>query len=94
MDHEWSTSALGKNQVGWRWFALQLSDGRDIMFYQLMRDDGKISSFSSGTVVYADGSSRNLSLDDIDVDVTGHWQSPHSGVRYPSRWRMESLPNN
>ena len=29
MDREWSTSSLGKDQVGWDWFALQLSDGWD-----------------------------------------------------------------
>ena len=28
MDHEWSTSALGEDQVGWDWFSLQLDDGR------------------------------------------------------------------
>src|SRR5688500_20279899 len=28
MDREWSTSALSGDQVGWDWFALQLSDGR------------------------------------------------------------------
>ena len=36
LDREWSSSALGANQSGWDWFALQLSDGRDIMLYQLL----------------------------------------------------------
>ncbi|MGH2525062.1 MAG: lipocalin-like domain-containing protein, partial [Anaerolineales bacterium] len=31
-DHEWSTSALGAGVVGWDWFSLQLSDGREVMF--------------------------------------------------------------
>ena len=35
MDREWSTSALGAGQVGWDWFALQLSDGSELMYYQL-----------------------------------------------------------
>ncbi len=30
MDHEFSTSALGKDQVGWDWFSLQLDDGSRI----------------------------------------------------------------
>ncbi|MFI4945809.1 MAG: lipocalin-like domain-containing protein, partial [Burkholderiales bacterium] len=28
-DHEWSTSALGPNAVGWDWWSLQLDDGRE-----------------------------------------------------------------
>ena len=34
MDREWSTSALGTDLVGWDWWALQLDDGRDLMFYR------------------------------------------------------------
>ncbi len=60
MDREWSTSALGADQVGWDWFALQLSDGRDVMIYRLRRRDGSIDPFSAGTIVGADGLARPL----------------------------------
>ena len=40
LDREWSTSALEEGQVGWDWFALQLSDGRDLMVYRLRQADG------------------------------------------------------
>jgi predicted secreted hydrolase len=40
MDREWSTSALEPGQSGWDWFALQLSDGRELMYYRLRRKDG------------------------------------------------------
>ncbi|MCP5133621.1 MAG: hypothetical protein H6976_08445 [Gammaproteobacteria bacterium] len=46
LDREWSTSALGPEQSGWDWFALQLDDGRDVMFYRLRRKDGGTDSFS------------------------------------------------
>ncbi|MEK9701747.1 MAG: lipocalin-like domain-containing protein, partial [Deltaproteobacteria bacterium] len=35
LDREWSTSVLESNQIGWDWFALQLNDGTDLMYYQL-----------------------------------------------------------
>jgi predicted secreted hydrolase len=88
LDREWSTSALERGQVGWDWFALQLADGRDLMFYRLRRSDGVADPFSSGTLVAADGTSRHLSKEDVALEITGHWQSPASGVRYPSRWRL------
>ncbi|MGH8538715.1 MAG: lipocalin family protein [Gammaproteobacteria bacterium] len=40
MDREWSTSALGDDQVGWDWYSLELSDQREIMFYRLRKRDG------------------------------------------------------
>ena len=39
-DHEWSTSALGAGAVGWDWFSLQLDDGRELMHFQIRREDG------------------------------------------------------
>ena len=87
MDREWSTSALADDQVGWDWFALQLSDGRDVMFYQLRLQDGGIDPHSSGAVIAADGSMLPLASDDVQIQVLDHWRSPRGGS-YPSRWRV------
>ena len=88
LDREWSTSALERDQQGWDWFALQLDDGRDLMFYQLRRGDGSGDPFSSGTLVAADGSSRQLARDEVQLQVASWWTSPLSGARYPSVWRL------
>lgn len=87
MDREWSTSALSRGEVGWDWFALQLGDGRDLMFYRIRRKAGGVSPFSAGSVVAADGGTRPLAASDVAVEVLDHWTSP-TGVRYPSRWRL------
>jgi len=92
MDREWSTSALAGDQVGWDWFALQLDDGSDLMFYRLRRRDGEAGSFSEGLWVYPDGHSRRLSADEVEVEVLDEWASPLDGARYPSRWRV-SIPS-
>lgn len=88
MDREWSTSALGPDQVGWDWFAMQLSDGRDIMLYQLRRKDGSADPSSSGTVIDRSGESRRLEQSDIRLQATAFWTSPRSGARYPAGWRL------
>ena len=92
MDREWSTSALGHDVQGWDWFALQLADGRELMFYLLRRRDGTVAPFSAGTLVAADGSTRVLAASDVRIDALAHWTSARSGVRYPSRWRL-SVPS-
>ncbi len=92
MDREWSSSALGSGVEGWDWFALQLDDGRELMFYLLRRRDGAIDPFSAGTLVAADGTTRALEPRDVRVETLAHWTSPRSGVRYPARWRL-SVPS-
>jgi predicted secreted hydrolase len=91
MDREWSTSALGDGVEGWDWFALQMDDGRELMVYLLRRRDGTVDRFSAGTLVAGDGVTRGLGPADVRVEVLAHWRSPHSGVRYPARWRV-SVP--
>jgi predicted secreted hydrolase len=88
MDREWSTSGLGPDVQGWDWFALQLDDGRELMFYLLRRRDGTPDPFSAGTLVAADGTARPLEARDVRVEPLAHWTSPRSGVRYPTRWRV------
>jgi predicted secreted hydrolase len=89
MDHEFSTSALGPEQVGWDWFSLQLDDGSELMAFQLRRADGQPDGFSSGSVVAPDGSSRTLGPGDFTITPTGEWRSPHTGGVYPAGWRIK-----
>lgn len=87
LDREWSTSALGANQLGWDWFALQLSDGSDLMFYNLRKLDGGQDEHSAGTWIDADGASLHLDREDVEITVTDTWESPEGGV-YPSAWTL------
>ena len=88
LDREWSTSALGPDQSGWDWFALQLDDGREMMFYRLRRKDGGMDSFSTGVLVEADGQTRRLRWNDVELQPLGQWVSPHTGDHYPAGWRL------
>ena len=92
MDREWSTSALGPDLAGWDWFALQLDDARELMFYVLRRRDGTADALSAGILVGADGGTRSLGVTDVAVETLQHWTSPRSGVRYPARWQL-SVPS-
>jgi predicted secreted hydrolase len=88
LDREWSTSALGPDQEGWDWFALQLSDGRDLMLYRLRRRGGGLDPVSSGTLIEPDGRARHLDAAAVEVAAAGRWRSPRSGATYPSGWRL------
>ena len=88
LDREWSTSALGAELAGWDWFALQLDDGRELMFYRLRRKDGASDPWSRGSLVAADGSARSLQPAEVRLTPLSTWPSP-TGAIYPAKWRIE-----
>ena len=89
LDREWSTSALGEDEVGWDWFSLQLDDVPwELMLYRIRRDDGTASPTSEGVWVAPDGTSRRVAWREAEVDVLDRWMSPASGAVYPSGWRI------
>jgi len=88
MDHEFGSSILLKDQVGWDWFSLQLDDGTDLMVFYLRKKDGTFD-LSLGAFVQADGRSINLAGRRIVVSTKSTWTSPHTGATYPSGWTIE-----
>lgn len=88
LDREWSSSALGPDQQGWDWFALQLNDGSELMFYNLRKSDGSQDVHSAGTWVAADNTTVHLTHEDVQIDVVDTWESPAGGT-YPAKWRLQ-----
>lgn len=88
MDHEFGSAELQANQAGWDWFSVQLDDRREIMDYRLRQRDGALTPESSGSLVDARGAVRYLRRDDVVVEATSSWKSPHTGGVYPSGWRL------
>ncbi len=88
-DHEWSTSVLGPNAVGWDWFSLQLSDGRELMLYLVRLNDGGVEAVSGGTLVERDGSPTPVKLGQFSIEPSGStWPSPITQAVYPLGWRV------
>lgn len=92
MDHEFGSNQLGKTQIGWDWFSLQLADRSELMVYQIRRQDGSVEAASGGTWISPDGTSRHLTKESIQVDILDRWKSPRSGGVYPARWRLTVAP--
>ncbi len=89
MDREWGTSALSPELAGWDWFALQLADNREVMYYRLRTEDGETSPFSGGSLVLADGTRIALNPQDVTLTPLEYWTSATSGARYPIAWQLD-----
>ncbi len=90
MDHEFGTSALEGDAIGWDWFSIQLDDGRDLMYAEVRGATGPQYAF--GSLVAADGTARTLAADEVVLTVLDRWRSPRSQALYPARWRL-TLPD-
>lgn len=89
LDREWSTSALSKDQVGWDWFSIQLSDTTEIMYFKLRNNDGS-PNFAKGSIIYKDGRKRKLLMPEVFLEEKEFWTND-VGKKYPSKWIL-SIP--
>lgn len=87
-DHEFSTSVLDENQIGWDWFSLQFEHGPALMLFQVRERDGGTSDSSSGTFMSAPGVNQSLQHDDFEITVLDEWRSPHTEGVYPAAWEI------
>ncbi len=88
MDKEFGSNQLGKDQVGWDWFSLQMDDGREVMLYLLRDGVGRVD-YARGTLVTQAGEAKYLTPEAWRVRAVKTWKSPHTGAEYPARWVVE-----
>ena len=88
-DHEWSSSALARDQQGWDWFSLQLSNRTEVMLYRIRNRNDADRDYYYGSLIQAGGVLHTLAGKDINIHSLNSWRSPVSGVRYPSAWSIE-----
>lgn len=83
-DHQWGDFEASK--LRWNWFALQLTDGADLMIFELFDRQGasvlRMGTYAKDTVVTALGAA------DFTAKARGTWKSPSSGVVYPMDWTL------
>jgi predicted secreted hydrolase len=90
MDHEFFTTQLDAEQLGWDWLSIQLADHTELMLYHFRRKDGSIDPYSSGTYIDAQGHSTHLRAGDFTLQPSGEtWKSPTTQAVYPVSWRIQ-----
>ena len=90
-DREWSSSQLGKGEVGWDWVSLQWEDGAELMLYRMRLENGDMEPSSSGTWIAPEGTTTHLRSSDFQMTPAATWKSQKNGAHYPVGWRI-TLP--
>jgi predicted secreted hydrolase len=89
MDHEFGSTQLREYQVGWDWFSIQLEKGIELMLYQIRHNDGNLDPYSSGTLIFPNGTYQHLSNKEFQIEVRKQWKSEKSKAIYPSEWKLK-----
>jgi predicted secreted hydrolase len=87
-DHEFGSSQLSNDQVGWDWASLQFDDGREIMAYVLRRRDGTIDPFSTLAWIDRESQVQHHPPAAFRWEPVSFWTSPTTGARYPVSVRI------
>lgn len=82
-DHQWGglTKVI---DIGWDWFALQLDDSREIML-AVIHDKEEVL-LSSGSLTLENCETVYLDTEEIEINASGQWTSPHTSKTYPMGW--------
>jgi predicted secreted hydrolase len=89
LDHEWSSTYLAPEAVGWDWTGINFDDGRALMAFRIRAKDGT-DYWRGGTLRDANGRDHALDPDGIRFTPMRQWRSPHTGIQYPVAFRLEA----
>ena len=87
LDHEWSTTVLDAQSVGWDWLGLNLADGGALMAFRIRTADGS-TRWAAARLRQGDGSRRDFVAAEIRFETLATWRSPRSGTLYPVSCRL------
>ena len=89
LDHEWSTSFLDPQAVGWDWIGMNLDDGSALTAFRLRRADGS-ALYAGGSFRLAGKPTQNFSDKTVTFTPGRVWESPASRARYPVQWTVQT----
>lgn len=87
-DHQWGEFDV--LSLGWNWFALHLSDGSDLMLYELFDMDQR-KVMTAGTISTAKGSVP-IKPGEVELVPGATWTSPKTNINYVVEWGIK-LPS-
>lgn len=82
LDHEWSSTVLSPDAVGWDWLGANLSDGSALMAFKVRARDGS-KVWAHAALRDARGAVTSFDPSQVDFSPQRQWRSPRTGTSYP-----------
>ena len=90
MDHEVSSSQLGKGLVGWDWTCMQLDDRTEVKAYRLRKEDGSSDRWSAVYWIDEKGGVQQVYADQFSWEEEEEWTSSTTGLSYPTTVQIKA----
>lgn len=99
LDHEWSSTLLDSDAVGWDWLGANLTDGSALMAFKVRSRDGH-AIWAHAALRNRDGQVTAFNHDQVDFTPVRRWRSPRTNTSYPVSmtlrtgaltWRLDPL---
>jgi len=99
LDHEWSSTLLDTDAVGWDWLGANLTDGSALMAFKVRSRDGH-AIWTHAALRNRDGQVTTFGRDQVDFTPVRRWRSPRTNTSYPVSmtvktgaftWRLDPL---
>ena len=99
LDHEWSSTLLDADAVGWDWLGANLTDGSALMAFKVRSRDGH-ATWAHAALRNRDGQVTAFGRDQVDFTPVRTWRSPRTNTSYPVSmtvktgaltWRLDPL---
>ncbi|OAJ52857.1 hydrolase [Paraburkholderia ginsengiterrae] len=82
LDHEWSSTLLDANAVGWDWLGANLTDGSALMAFRVRNRDGQ-AMWAHAALRQPNGEVTTFGPDQVDFTQLRTWRSPRTNTSYP-----------
>ncbi len=82
LDHEWSSSILDPNALGWDWLGINLNDGGVITVFKIRGKKGQ-DIWRYAIYRSANGNLQKFSFNEIKFQTLETWRSKLTGTIYP-----------
>lgn len=89
LDCEFGQCDFSQHMCGWDWFAIQLTDNREIMVYQVYDDQHQYNGHRYLAIVEPSGQAQQFRDSEFTISPIGEWLSPWTNSRYPTHWSLE-----
>lgn len=89
LDHEWSTTVLDPEAVGWDWVGASLDDGSALMAFQIRTKDGS-KLWADAKLRDKSGRITHYPPEQVKFMPQRTWRSPRTGATYPVATRIET----
>ncbi len=99
LDHEWSSTLLDADAVGWDWLGANLHDGSALMAFKVRSRDGH-AVWTHAVLRKPDGKVTTFGAREVDFTPLRTWRSPRTNTSYPVsmtvktgalKWRLDPL---